>query len=700
MNILQILPELNVGGVETGTVDLAKYLIRLGHRAIVISSGGELVKELETMGVKHYELPVHSKSFFNIRRMIPEVVKIIKEEEIDIVHARSRLPAWIGFFAARNTHKPFITTAHGYYSQHYFSRAMGWGKLVIVPSEVIAHHMRDNFNVPYERIRLIPRGVDLEKFEFIDPEKKISNLYNVGIIGRLTPIKGHIYFLKAMAKVVRMFNRPRIKIWIVGDAPSKHQDYKDELRMLVRRLGLEHCTEFLGTQRDIPTVLSHLNLLVSATTTQEAFGRVLVEAGASGVPVVATQIGGTADIIEHEKTGLIVGASDHEAMAGAIARLIKDPGLAKRLALALRKDVEEKFNAELMVSRTLEVYKEALSNFKIFIIKLSSVGDVILSTAAIRHIRDKFPSPMYKIKILVGRESKDVLVHCPYIDEFIVYDYKGRDRGLGGLLKIAQELRKENFDSVIDLQNNRKSHLLAGLSMAVDRYGYNNKKYSSLLNHSIKDDGLSTEPVSHQFKVLHMLGIELRDPHLEVWPDEGDEKFADEFLQSQWLNKEEVLIGINVGASSRWQTKAWPVKHMKKLCEELSKKGFRVIFTGTAEDGKIAAEISKGLPHAKLINACAKTTINQLACLIKRCKVFISADSAPLHIANAVDTPFIALFGPTDPERHLAPSTKGIVITKELACSPCYKPNCKTRQCLEEITPEEVLTKIEELLKK
>ncbi|MDD5045004.1 MAG: lipopolysaccharide heptosyltransferase II [Candidatus Omnitrophica bacterium] len=699
MRILQILPELDVGGVETGTVDMAKYLIRLGHQAVVVSAGGVLVKELESLGAKHYTLPVNKKSFFNIRALIPQVERIIKNENIDVVHARSRVPAWIGFFATRRANRPFITTCHGYYSRHFFSRAMGWGKLIICPSEVIAHHMVENFGVPHERIRLIPRGVDIERFQFIPPDKKISTVFNVGIIGRLTPIKGHTYFLKAMAKVVRSFNRPKIKIWIVGDASNSNREYKEELRVMVRRLGIEHCTEFLGTQRDIPTVLSHLNLLVCPSITHEAFGRVLVEAGASGVPVVATYVGGIRDIVEHEKNGLLVAPCDPESLAQAIIRLVKDVNLATQLAQNAYKKTKEEFNVNLMVSRTLDVYKEAASNFKILVIKLSSLGDAILSTAAIRELRKKFPAPNYKIKVLAGKDSKDVFRNCPYIDGYTTYDYKDRDGGIKGLFKVAKELRRENFNGVIDFQNNRRSHLLSWLSMIPNRFGYDNRKLSFLLNYRVKDSGQPMDPVTHQFKVLNMLGVTIEDPYLEMWPSRQDEKAIADFLEKQWLKKDETLIGINLGASLRWRTKVWPQEHLIELCVTLAKKGFRVLFTGTEADLEKAETLAQSMKEARPIIACGKTTVNELACLIRRCSIFISGDSAPLHVAVAVGTPFIALFGPTDPKRHIAPFKKGIILQKNLDCGPCYKPKCKTGECMQQIRPGEVIAKIEELLK-
>jgi lipopolysaccharide heptosyltransferase II len=703
MKILQILPELNVGGVETGTLDLSKHLVRLGHSSVVVSAGGALVKELEAGGAKHYLLPVNKKSIISMFKLVPQLVDIIKKEEIDIVHARSRVPAWIAYFACRRTRAIFVTTCHGYYKKHFFSIVMGWAKRVIVLSNVIARHMIEDFSVPHERIKLVPRSVDLEKFKYRDPQDKRKEDFNVGIIGRITPLKGHLHFIKAMARISRLV--PRLKIWIVGDAPASKEAYKEELQILVRRLGLWHCTEFLGTQRDIPGILEHLDLVVLATTTHEAFGRVVVEAQAAGVPVVATKVGGVIDIIEDGKNGLLVPPADAKSMAEAIMRIFKDPQFARELAQNAYAKVKEKYNVELMVKNTLDVYREVLNNFKILVIKLSSLGDVILSTAALRAIREKYPQGSsgaqdnYKISFLIGEESKDILLRCPYIDELLVCDLKNKDKGLRGLWGIGRTLRKKNFDFVIDLQNSRSSHILAALSGCIRRYGYNNKKFSFLLNHTINDQKPSVDPVTHQFRILKMLGIDLLNNALELWPSSEDKKTVDELLDAQWLSQAQKVVGINISASKRWSTKLWPMEYLICLIEELGLKDIRVIITGTAEDQSLAGTLINSLKNTKVINACGKTNINELAVLIKKCQVFISADSSPLHIASAVGTPFIALFGPTDAGRHLPPGKNCVVINKELRCSPCYKTKCRSKSCMMQISPAEVFAAVMKLLK-
>ncbi|MCU0666579.1 MAG: lipopolysaccharide heptosyltransferase II [Candidatus Omnitrophica bacterium] len=695
MNVLQVLPQLRVGGVETGTVDLARELVKLGHKAIVVSAGGELVKELEACGVKHYFLPVHEKSLWAIFKSTRALAEIIRKEEIDIVHARSRAPAWSAFFACRMTAAVFVTTCHGFYSKHPFSYVMGWGKRVIVLSNAIAHRMIHDFNVPHERVRLIARSVSLDKFQYADPGPKRKKVFNVGIIARITPIKGHMDFIKAMHKLSK--HVPHLKIWIVGDAPESKLAYKEQLQVLVRRLGLWHCTDFLGVQRDIPGVLKGLDAVVLPTVTQEAFGRAIIEAQACGVPVVATKVGGVVDVIDDQKTGVLVPVSSPQAISEALLKIYKDKDFASSLAKAAYDKLKEKYTLELMVEKTLEVYKEALSEKRALIIKIGSIGDVILSTYAINQIRSKLPAN-YKISFLVGEKCRDLLFHCPYIEELLVCDFKNRDKGLKGLWRLGKRLRKSQFDMVIDLQNNRTSHLLSYLTLSLYRYGYSDRKFGFLLNRGVKQNKGHYPALEHQFKILEPLGIKLENPRLQVWPDQKDREYIEQFLGSQWLSYHQKLVGINLSASTRWQSKNLPLATIAKVCEQLEQKKIRVVVCGEEKDKMLAENLISIAKNAKVINACGKTSINQLASLIKKCAVFISPDSAPLHIASAAETSFVALFGPTDPKRHMHASGKYKLIRKDLSCSPCYKPHCAKARCMKMITAEEIVEAVEELL--
>ncbi len=696
MNILQILPSLDVGGVETGTIDLAKYLVLRGHKAITVSGGGRLVRELDSIGARHYNLPVGKKSFFSIILMMKELRDIIRKEDIDIVHARSRVPAVIAYFACKLSNKTFITTAHGYYKKHLMSEAMGWGKYVIVASNIMAKHMVSHFDVPHDRIRLIPRGVDLERFRFRGPQARQSSWFVVGMVSRITPLKGHADFIKAVAILNRQI--PNLKCVIVGEAPK--EKYKEDLELLIRRLGLTNTIEFLPATNDVPNIMRGLDVLVSATITPEAFGRVIIEAHASGVPVVATQVGGIVDIIEDRKTGLLSAPQNPKDMADRIIELYRNKELWTSLAVESRKSVESYFNLGKMMERTLAVYEEAIERSNILIIKMSAIGDVILSVPSLRAVRAKYPKA--NIKVLVGIQSREVLDGCPYINDKIVCDFKGKHRGITGLWRLGKELRRSCFDMVIDLQNNKKSHFLSFLSFAPLRYGYDNKKWSFLLNRKIRDDAPHLDPTEHQFRVLKIAGIKTHDKRLELWPADAEEKQIDKLLADSWMKPSAGLVGINVRASAKWVTKNWPISNIAGLCDRLAREfNIRVVLTGALEDVDFARAIVSASKAKPLILA-GKTGILDLASLIKRFKVYLTPDSAPMHIAAAVGTPCVALFGPTDPRRHVTSSKNCIVVIRkdDLKCSPCYSPNCvKNFVCMKRISVDEVLAAMKPYLK-
>ncbi len=685
MNILQVLPELQSGGVERGTVDLARFLQKNGHRAVVVSAGGALVGDLTSMGISHHALPVHRKSLFSIFYSIRELSKIVIAEKIDVIHARSRVPALIAFFVSRRTNTPFITTCHGFYSNHLLSRVMGWGKRVIVASHIIGKRMRDDFGVPHSKIRFIPRGVNLDEFKYAErsTEAFTQNIV-IGLVGRLTPIKGHPLFLKAMARVTRVY--PNIKIQIIGDAPKPQ--YKEELTSLVKRLGLEASVEFLGTRYDIPELLSRMTILVAPSIGEEAFGRVVIEAGAAGVPVVTTRMGGLVDILEHEKDGLLVPPDDPRILADAILRFLKNPDFARQCARSLKVRVEKEFHLELMFQKTLKVYEEAVQAKKILVIKLSAVGDVILSLPSLKALKDRYPGS--HLSVLVGRKSRAIIRNCPSVDDTLVCDL-GEGFHLKRWWRMSRLLADEGFDLVVDLQNNRTSHLLAFFSGARLRVGHGNRQWSFLLNRRTVDAPAGLGALEHQFQVLKLAGVEQMNKSLDLWTSESEERQVRHFLESQWLSPSQTLVGINPGSSPRWPTKQWPVENFARLCDELAKRNIRVVITGSGEDQALAEELV-ALTRNKPINAVGKTTITELAALVRRCKVFISSDSAPMHIASSVGVPLVAIFGPTDPKRHLVPPANYQVFWKELPCSPCYLRSCPIgHPCMKKITVSEIL---------
>ncbi|MEI7999688.1 MAG: GT4 family glycosyltransferase PelF, partial [Candidatus Omnitrophota bacterium] len=537
--------------------------------------GGALVADLERQGSIHYTLPVHKKNLFVMFSVINKLIHIIQKEKIDIIHARSRVPAWVGFFASRRTRAVFITTCHGYYSRHFFSRVMGWGKLVIAISEVIGQHMVQDFGVPSHHVRIVSRSVDTARFNIPRVVKNPKDPLIVTMIGRITPLKGHSFFLRAMARVIREF--PNVKIQVIGDASAKRSGYKEELMLLTKRLGIANYVDFMGNRRDIPELLSKSDCLVLSTITQEAFGRVILEAQAAGVPVVANKVGGVSEIIDHERTGILVPPKDTEAMASAVLHVLKDRNFAASLVAEAQKKIGSRYTLKHMAEATLQIYRWATGSFSILVIKLTAIGDVILITGTLKALRQKFPNA--QIHVLTSPEASSVVQSSPYINSVIVFDVSKKD--VVSIWKMSKHLRKYGFDKIIDLQNNRTSHLLSFLSFPKESYGFKNGKWGFLLSHGIKNDLTDISPVEHQFRVLKPLDINYhQDVNLELWPSEKDQQYIQSLLDSEWMGSYKDIVGLNISASARWSSKNWPLEHMVKLCDLLGSYNVRVILTG------------------------------------------------------------------------------------------------------------------------
>lgn len=682
MKTLQILPSLEVGGVERGVVDLAKAMGAAGHKTVVISSGGSLVQELQRMGVAHYELPVHVKSLWSLR-LVPQIAAIIRRENIDLVHGRSRVPAWLGWLAARSAGVPFVTTCHGYYSTHLLSRVMGWGKRVIVISRSVGRHMIDDFGVAPERIRLIHRGLDLTQFAsapgHYDQKNRTLRILNVG---RLSPIKGQLEFLKAVHLLKQKV--PAIEVLLVGAEGKGKTKYTAALERAIQQYGLQACVRMLGTRRDIPELIASSDLLVLSTLVPEAFGRVVIEAGAVGRTVLATRVGGVLDVIDDGENGRLVPPGDIPEMARVMEELLLDRKKSKRLALALQEKVETRFRLDQMLSATLKVYEEVLDEKKILVLKLGAAGDVILATPSFRMLRRRYSKAL--ISLVVDKSLAGLVSASGYFDEIIPVDRKKLSKP-DYLLRLAKKLRREGYDISVDFQNNKWTHLLAFLSGAAQRYGFARGRLAFLLNRP--DHGFNSvePPVKHQFRILSKLGIPVYEDTLELHPSDVSEKKAAEWFENAGTSK---TIGLVVGSSPAWPTKRWPIENFQQLADRLTAKGMRVVLIGSPEDAALVKDFRK---NPLVTDLTGKTSLEDLVSVMKRVDVLVTGDTAPLHVAAAVRTRLVSLFGPTDPRRHMPPALDATVLMRHLQCQPCYSGRCKnaeTLACLRKISVDEV----------
>lgn len=686
MKVMQLLPSLHVGGVERGVVDLARAMKKRGEHAVVVSSGGELTGELQKIGAPHYTLPIHKKTLLGLA-LVPRLVEIIQRERIDIVHARSRVPAWIGWLAARKAGVPFVTTCHGYYKAHPLSTVMGWGKKVIAISRVIARHMIDDFGVSPERIRLIYRGVDLSQFSYrpISGRKKNETLRIVNV-GRLSPIKGQVEFLYSVQRVKQKLGRP-LEVLLIGSEGKGKTKYTELIRKTVKQLDLEDCVQLLGTRRDIPELITSSDLLVLSTLVPEAFGRVVIEAGAVGTPVIATRLGGLLDIVDSGKNGILVEPGDVSGMADAMIEILNDPEHAEKMAGALRSKVENEFTLEQMVEKTLQVYKEALPEKKILVIKLGAVGDVILAVPSLRMLRERYPQA--SIHLMIDKKIAGLVSKAPYLNGVIPVDRK-KISDWPYLLKLAKRLRKEGFDMSVDLQNSKWTHLAAFLGGVPERFGFSRGVLRFLVNRGEAYAKISEPPVKNQFRILSKAGVRKLDETLELWTDTESKERVEALFPEDFLKEGTRKIGLVVGSSPRWESKRWPSSYFKELAGRLSRElDCKIVLIGSAEDAQTASLIES----EHVLNLTGKTSLRDLVPLMRMLDVVVTGDTAPLHVAAAVKTRIVALFGPTDPKRHMPPSNHAAVLSRNLPCQPCYQGTCRiedTLACLKKISVDEV----------
>jgi glycosyltransferase involved in cell wall biosynthesis len=369
--VLQIVPRLVSGGAERGTVDLAGALVAAGWISYVASAGGPLEREVARTGSAHLTLPLASKNPLLLRRNAAALVWLIRRLGIDIVHARSRAPAWSAWSAANATGRHFVTTFHNAYDsggafKRWYNSVMARGERVIAISQFVADHAAQVYGIGPDRLRMIPRGVDLDIF---DPDRvgaqRIVSLARqwrlpdgapvVMLPARLTRWKGGLDFIAAVAAL----GRRDVCCLLVG--PEQRRGFRRELEAAIERNGLAGLFRIVEECHDMPAAYMLADVVVSASSDPEGFGRVIIEAQAMGRPVVATDHGGARETIEPGLTGWLVPPRDPTGLAAAIAEALS-LGTSERSVFAQRAiaHVADRYSRQAMCARTIEVYEELL----------------------------------------------------------------------------------------------------------------------------------------------------------------------------------------------------------------------------------------------------------------------------------------------------------------------------------------------------
>jgi len=368
LRILQVLPALNIGGVERVTLDMVKGIRQVTAETFVASKNGILVPELNRVGGTHISLPLATKNPFRLLQNAFLLAKVIRDHNIQVVHARSRAPAWSALLAARLTKVPFVTTYHSAYTstnafKRLYNSVMTRGDRVIAISEFIFNTITHHYPNTLGKVRLIPEGIDLEEFnphkvsqEEIDDLRKSWRAPPNAIVflvpSRITRIKGQTIFIEA----IRHLNNPHIIGVILGET---HNDstYSIDVRRLSEGLPIRLMPHTSRTR----VAYAAADFVVNPTLAQEAFGRVTAEAGAMERVVIATNHGATKELCLHGKTGLLVPPGDVRALTDAMIHVLKlSPEESKTMGKAAREHITEKYSLNRMHTETIDLYRELI----------------------------------------------------------------------------------------------------------------------------------------------------------------------------------------------------------------------------------------------------------------------------------------------------------------------------------------------------
>lgn len=380
--VLQIVPELQSGGAERATIDVCEALAQAGARCLVASRGGRLVSELQSKGGVWLPFPAATKNPIAMALNSVRLARILRDEGVDIVHARSRAPAWVAYYATRQTGAKFVTTYHSaYYGvspiKLRYNSIMAAGDLVIANSRFSADRIAELHPFAAGRVVVIARGADLREFSpaAVDPRRVERLRADWGVAphervvllpARLSARKGHGVLLEAAKRLMNEGLRD-IRFIFAGDAHS--EAYRRNIDAQIARAGLQEIVRNVGHCADMPAAYLASAVITAPSTEPEAFGRIAIEAQAMGAPVIVSDIGAAPEIVEappetpaHLATGWRVAPGDAAALAQAIREALEMKASARdELTMRARKNVQSRFSVEEMRRATLDVYKRLLA---------------------------------------------------------------------------------------------------------------------------------------------------------------------------------------------------------------------------------------------------------------------------------------------------------------------------------------------------
>ena len=381
INVLQVIPKLGYGGAETGCYDIAHYLAEQDCGSFIATSGGDLLKFVKKNKVGIYKIPVHSKNPILIILNAILLSFFIFFKKINIVHARSRAPAWSCYLACFITNTVFVTTFHGTYNfksklKKFYNSIMLKSKLTIAGSNFIFSHINENYSEylsKKRKLRVIFRGINVDYFSqkniSILKQEKLKkewglepNKFTILMPGRLTAWKGQEKFIESLNILIEDYNISDFQAILLGSDQGR-KVYSKKLYSLSERYSLTKKIKFISHCKEMPLAYSLADVVVSASTEPEAFGRVAVESQSMGKPIVASNIGGSKETILNKKSGFLYKHDDPRELAKNLNTVIQlNQEELKLMGNEGRKNITKKFDVEVMCDSNLREYKKLLKN--------------------------------------------------------------------------------------------------------------------------------------------------------------------------------------------------------------------------------------------------------------------------------------------------------------------------------------------------
>lgn len=692
-----------------------------GHEAILVCPKGSSVsRHAAAAGLDVITVPLRTDLDLSF---VLRLLRIIKRVKPDIVHLHSRRGADImGGIAARLAHVPAVVLSRRIDNpvRRGLISYLKYGPLcdrIIAVSNGVAKALIKG-GVDTAKITRVHSVADAKKYQKKGSEEKVRAEFGldedtnvIAVISQLIERKGHRFLFQGAPKILESF--PKTAFLILGEGRLEN-----DLRKLAASLGIEDKVIFAGFRNNIGELLSIVTVLVHPAT-MEGFANCALQAMAAEVPVVATAVGGMPESVQDGVNGILVPPRDVDALADAVTRLLGAPELRRTMGEAGRRMVEKQFSVDGMVEGVLAVYRDALDIEKerptshaetgeslptsrirarsrralarprrIACFHLNQVGDLIFSLPALYNLRMGFPEA--HIASVARPPCRELLLLSGLVDQVI----ERPRRPFGSNLRVASHLRRERFDLAVVFSTSLGMASLALLSGAPVRAGFTHSKGKLFLTQHVA----WSPPPSPQnnLRLVEAIGCPVvkTDYVRLIRPAGPDQEEARRILEAVGIGPDDQIAILAPGTSSRREVKSWSDAGFAEVADRLaSEYGLKPVIVGS-DSGTQICDLSKGTT-----DLTGKTSLSSLVAILDRARILIGVDSGVMHLAAAVGTPVVALFGPSDPA-VTGPQGEGHQVVKaDVHCAPCLKAECRIgRPCMEEITADMVFSAMASLL--